>query len=74
MSAAAFSSGFRWRFTFQASQAFHFVFIIKNTVGVNLDPRVGLVEGHVSSEMPWGASYAFIAADMALWNRILKFC
>lgn len=49
---------------FQASQAI--CFIIKNMLGLICDPVAGLVEVPCVKRNAMGASYAFIAADMAL--------
>lgn len=49
---------------FQASQAI--CFIIKNILGLICDPVAGLVEVPCVKRNAMGASYAFIAADMAL--------
>ena len=49
---------------FQASQAIWFV--IKNMLGLICDPVAGLVEVPCVKRNAMGASYAFIAADMAL--------
>lgn len=49
---------------FQASQAI--CFVIKNMLGLICDPVAGLVEVPCVKRNAMGASYAFIAADMAL--------
>ncbi|KXT74257.1 L-serine dehydratase, alpha subunit [Streptococcus sp. DD10] len=49
---------------FQASQAL--CFVIKNMLGLICDPVAGLVEVPCVKRNAMGASYAFIAADMAL--------
>ena len=49
---------------FQASQAI--CFVIKNMLGLICDPGAGLVEVPCVKRNAMGASYAFIAADMAL--------
>lgn len=49
---------------FQASQAL--CFVIKNMLGLICDPVAGLVEVPCVKRNALGASYAFIAADMAL--------
>lgn len=49
---------------FQASQAT--CFVIKNMLGLICDPVAGLVEVPCVKRNAMGASYAFIAADMAL--------
>ena len=49
---------------YQASQAV--CFVIKNMLGLICDPVAGLVEVPCVKRNAMGASYAFIAADMAL--------
>ncbi|MDO4667987.1 MAG: L-serine ammonia-lyase, iron-sulfur-dependent, subunit alpha [Streptococcus sp.] len=49
---------------FQASQAI--AFVIKNMLGLICDPVAGLVEVPCVKRNAMGASYAFVAADMAL--------
>lgn len=49
---------------FQASQAI--CFVIKNMLGLICDPVAGLVEVPCVKRNAMGASYAFIAADIAL--------
>ncbi|HGK9325120.1 TPA: L-serine ammonia-lyase, iron-sulfur-dependent, subunit alpha, partial [Streptococcus pneumoniae] len=49
---------------YQASQAI--AFVIKNMLGLICDPVAGLVEVPCVKRNAMGASFAFIAADMAL--------
>ena len=63
-SAAAMSAAALVLAAFQASQAI--CFVIKNMLGLICDPVAGLVEVPCVKRNAMGASYAFIAADMAL--------
>lgn len=56
---------------FQASQAI--CFVIKNMLGLICDPVAGLVEVPCVKRNAMGASYAFIAADIALAGIESKF-
>ena len=56
-------SSCRWN-TLSASQAI--AFVIKNMLGLICDPVAGLVEVPCVKRNAMGASFAFIAADMAL--------